>query len=450
MFESFDLHPKLLKATEALKWSAPTEVQQNSIPSALAGKDLLVSAETGSGKTGAYLIPTLHKILSEGKPKSGTRLLVLVPTRELAMQVKKDCEALTQFSGVKSMIVRGGQEFQYQASLLRRNPEIVIATPGRLTEHLEKKTAFLEDVEFLVLDECDRMLDMGFREEVLNIAKHCTADHQSLLLSATLKHKGVAKVADDILTEPEFIKLKPEILQENIKQQIIYTDGPAHKSKLVQHLLTNEDFEKAIVFTKTRALAEELGNKLRYHQLRVATLHGEIEQDQRNKVMAKFREGVVDVIVATDLAARGLDVEGVDLVVNFDMAQSGDEHVHRVGRTGRAGQSGLAISLIAAHDYNLMSSIERYLKIHFERRVVDSLKAKYTGPEKVKANGKAAGSKKKKASKSAKNAKDVKKVKKRHNKDVGKRRTPAKAVEQIQDGGFAPLKKRKKPANPES
>lgn len=448
MFDSIELHPKLVKAFEPLKWTTPTEVQQATVAQALEGKDLLISAETGSGKTGAYLIPILHQIMSEAKPRAGTRALIMVPTRELALQVKKDCEALCKFSGIKSMIVRGGQEFEYQASLLRRNPEIVIATPGRLTEHLEKKTAELNDIEFLVLDECDRMLDMGFREEVIDITKYCTKKHQSLLLSATLKHKGVAGVASSILTEPEFIKIKTEALQENITQQIIFTDGPKHKEKLVAWLLDNEDFEKAIVFTKTRVQSEQLANVLRYNKLKVNTLHGEVQQDIRNKIMSKFREGVVDVIVATDLAARGLDVDGVDLVINFDIAQSGDEHVHRVGRTGRAGQEGLAISLVNNFDYNLMSSIERYLKIKFERREIDPLKAKYNGPKNVKANGKAVGVKKKKAAP----AKEAKKpVKQRHQKakDKGKRRIP-KGVNTPETGGFAPVKKKKSNTPPES
>jgi superfamily II DNA/RNA helicase len=442
LFDSIELHPKLTKAFDLLKWSEPTDVQAKSIQQALDNKDLLISAETGSGKTGAYLIPILHNLMSETKPHSGTRVLILVPTRELALQVKKDCEALCKFSGIKSMIVRGGQEFQYQASLLRRNPEIVIATPGRLTEHLEKQTADLSDVECVVLDECDRMLDMGFREEVLDITAKCTSKHQNLLLSATLKHKGVAQVASSILTDPEFIKIKTESLQENIHQQVIFTDGPKHKEKLVGWLLDHEKFEKAIVFTKTRVQAEQLANVLRFNKLNVNTLHGEVEQDTRNKIMAKFREGVVDVIVATDLAARGLDVDGVDLVVNFDMAQSGDEHVHRVGRTGRAGQEGLAISLVSNFDYNLMSSIERYLKIKFERRVIDSLKAKYSGPKNIKANGKAAGTKKKKIVKTE--AKKPVKVRAQKLKDKGKRRVP-KGENTPESGGFAPIKKKKTP-----
>ncbi len=439
MFDSIELHPKLTQAITTLKWLEPTDVQTQSIQPCLDGKDLLISAETGSGKTGAYLIPCLHKIMSEGKPKAGARMLIMVPTRELALQVKKDCEALCQFSGIKSVIIRGGQEFQYQASLLRRAPEVIIATPGRLTEHLEKQTADLSDVEFVVLDECDRMLDMGFRDEVIEITKHCTGNHQSLLLSATLKHKGVAQVAQSILQDPQSIKVKTENLQENIQQQIIFSDGVKHKEKLVAWLLENETFEKAIVFTKTRAQAVELTNVLRYNKVKVNSLHGEVEQDIRNKIMAKFREGAVNVIVATDLAARGLDVDGVDLVVNFDVAQSGDEHVHRVGRTGRAGQSGLAISLVTTHDYNLMSSIERYLKVKFERRVIDPIKSSYNGPKNVKASGKAVGSKKKKEVKTVKPA-----PKKRHNKDVGKRRVPANKIE---TGGFAPLKK-KKPVSP--
>ena len=442
MFASFDLHPKLTAAIEQQGWTEPTDVQTASIPQAMDGKDLLISAETGSGKTAAYLLPALHRVLSERKPKAGIRVLVMVPTRELAQQVMKDCETLTQQTSLKTVIIRGGQEFQYQASLLRRNPEIVIATPGRMTEHLNKSSTDLLDVECLVLDECDRMLDMGFRDEVLTIARQIRNDHQTLLLSATLKHRGVSSVAKDILNDAEFIQIKPEMLQENIRQQRIFSDGPAHKTKQVDWLLSNETFQKAIVFTKTRVQAEELANNLRLHQKRVATLHGEIEQDERNRIMTRFRDGVVDVIVATDLAARGLDVEGVDLVINFDIAQSGDDHVHRVGRTGRAGQSGLAVSLVAAHDYNLMSSIERYLGIRFEPREVDSLKAKYKGPAKVKSSGKAVGHKKKKADTTTPRKK-APKVRKRQTKNIGKRRAPAPTSQPIEDGGFKPLKKKK-------
>ncbi len=435
MFHSFQLHPKLLSAIEALGWKEPTEVQSATLEKSMDGVDLVIQAETGSGKTGAYLLPALHRLLSEPKPKAGIRLLVMVPTRELAQQVRKDCDDLAQFTDLKSALIRGGQEFQYQASLLRRNPEIVIATPGRMTEHLNKNSTDLYDVECLVLDECDRMLDMGFRDEVMAIANECPPEHQSFLLSATLKHRGVSSVARDILQEAEFVQVKPATLQENIRQQIIYTDGPAHKEKLVNWLLDHEPFQKAIVFTKTRVQTDELGNKLRFSQRRIATLHGEVAQDARNGIMAKFREGALDVIVATDVAARGLDIDGVDLVINFDMAQSGDEHVHRVGRTGRAGQSGLAINLVAAHDYNLMNSIERYLKIRFEPRVIDPLKAKYTGPKKVKSNGKPVGKKKPKKT-------DKKTSKKTAKKPTRRPKTAAKPTNQIENGGFAPLKKK--------
>ncbi|MEJ2045584.1 MAG: DEAD/DEAH box helicase [Reinekea sp.] len=440
MFQSFHLHPKLLSAIDKLGWSQPTDVQAATLEKALDGIDLVIQAETGSGKTAAYLLPALHRLLSETKPKGGIRMLVMVPTRELAQQVKNDCDGLAVNTGLKSAVIRGGQEFQYQASLLRRNPDIIIATPGRLTEHLNKNSTDLYDVECLVLDECDRMLDMGFRDEVLAIAAECRNGHQSILLSATLKHKGVANVAKDLLKDVEFVQVKPEILQQNIRQQIIYSDGPAHKEKLVNWLLDNETFQKAIIFTKTRVQTDELGKVLRFHQRKVATLHGEVAQDARNNIMAKFREGALDVIVATDVAARGLDIDGVDLVINFDMAHSGDEHVHRVGRTGRAGQSGLAINLIAAHDYNLMNSIERYLKIRFERRLIDPLKAKYTGPKNVKSNGKPVGKKKPKKN-------DKKAVHKKPHKPVRKSRSHVKIDSQVEDGGFAPLKK-KRPSSP--
>lgn len=444
MFESFNLHPKLNQAIDALKWAEPTEVQTQSLPLALEGKDLIISAETGSGKTAAYLIPVLHKLLNTANSQTGSQVLIMVPTRELAQQVKKDCDALSKFCGINAVIIRGGQEFQYQASLLRRNPEIIIATPGRLTEHLNSHTADLSDIDTVILDECDRMLDMGFRDEVTAIIEHCTKQHQSLLLSATLRHKGVKAIAGALLNEPTLIKIETEALQSNITQQVILSDDDKHKEKLTHWLLTNEKYEKAIVFTKTRAAAQQLNNLLRYHKLRVESLHGEIAQDDRNKVMAKFREGVVDIIVATDLAARGLDVSGVDLVINFNMAQSGDEHVHRVGRTGRAGETGLAICLVNSFDYSLMSSIERYLKIRFERRIIEPLKAKYTGPKNIKANGKPVGAKKNLSKKRSSAAKgDAKQKPEKHaarkRKNIGKRRQP---VNQPETGGFAPIKKK--------
>ena len=435
MFQLSLLHPKLIAATDALGWQTPTDVQSATLELALDGVDLVIQAETGSGKTAAYLLPALHRLLSEAKSGPGIRLLIMVPTRELAQQVKKDCDALSQFTGLKSAMVRGGQEFQYQASLLRRNPDIVIATPGRMTEHLQKGSTDLLDIQCLVLDECDRMLDMGFRDEVLAIAEQCPEQHQSMLLSATLKHRGVAAVAKDILQDAEFIQIKPALLQENIHQQIIYSDGPAHKEKLVNWLLDHESYQKAIIFTKTRAQTEALGNSLRRQQRKVATLHGEVAQDTRNTIMNKFRSGALDVIVATDVAARGLDIDGVDLVINFDMAHSGDDHVHRVGRTGRAGQSGLAINLIAAHDYKLMNAIERYLKIHFERRLIDPLKAKYTGPRQLKSNGKPVG--KKKVKKSGKKI-----PKKNTSKAAHAKRNKNTGSLQVNDGGFAPLKKK--------
>ena len=249
MFTDFPLHKQLFKALERLALEKPTPVQAQTIPKALEGKDLLVSAQTGSGKTMAFLLPAIQKLLASNAPGSGTRALILVPTRELARQVFKNCKDLTRFTQVEVGTIMGGQEFKYQKALLRKNPEIVIATPGRLAEHLAHHSAALEDLEVLVLDEADRMLDMGLNEDVLKIVEACGKERQTLLLSATLSHKGVLKIAEQILRDAETLALsKPQDKHDNITQQIVLADDPAHKERLTNWLLANEKFSKALIF----------------------------------------------------------------------------------------------------------------------------------------------------------------------------------------------------------
>ncbi|MEH6473920.1 MAG: DEAD/DEAH box helicase [Halopseudomonas sp.] len=427
----------------------PTEVQQQGIPLALEGKDLLISAETGSGKTAAYLLPMLHRFLETDAPKSATRGLVLLPTRELARQVFKHFTLLSAFSQLKAGLITGGDDFKYQRSLIRRNPELIIATPGRLLEHIGHNNIDLSDLEVLVLDEADRMLDMGFSEDVISIADACRAERQTLLLSATLKTRGLMTVTKKVLREPQQLLLSGARDQHaSIRQQIVLADDVGHKEKLLFRLLELETYNKAIVFSNTKVQADRLGGLIRYHKFRAAVLHGDMAQDDRNKVMDLMRRDQISILVATDVAARGLDIAGVDLVINFDMPRSGDDHVHRIGRTGRAGESGLAISLIAASEWNLMSSIERYLRIQFEHRAVPGFEGKYKGPVKLKSSGKAASKRKAVGkNKSAKSdTESVKKTKLRHRdqKQVGKRRAPsAKPTSDRSLGdGLAPFKKR--------
>ncbi|MDT8398303.1 MAG: DEAD/DEAH box helicase [Pseudomonadales bacterium] len=424
MFSDLDLHESLHKALEKMNFSQPTPVQEAVIPVALTGVDLQVSAETGSGKTAAYVLPALQHLLRNPAPDTATRCLVLVPTRELAQQVFKDCQLLAQCTSIKAEAVTGGASFNEQKALIRKNPEILIGTPGRLLEHVQKKSIELKDLDILVLDEADRMLDMGFREDVLAIVAACNSKRQTLLLSATLRHDGIGRIAGHILQTPHIVDLGSAKEQHSsIVQQIIIADDLTHKEQLCTWLLAHEKYGKVLIFSNTREHADKLASLLRYHKQRVASLHGDMQQDERTRVMNLFRSGAVKVLVATDLAARGLDVKGVDLVINFAMARSGDEYVHRIGRTGRAGEQGLAISLIAPQEWNLMSGIERYLGLSFERRVIKELPARFQGPKKKKIARK---DRDKKNSAPAERGQQPKfKERHRYKKNIGKRRKPA-------------------------
>jgi len=385
-----------------LGFSEATEVQSKAIPAVLEGRDVMVSAKTGSGKTAAFLLPMLDHMLRVEVPRgSGTRGLILLPTRELALQTVKTFDALAKFTPITCGIVIGGEAYKYQIASLRKNPEVIIATPGRLVEHLEKGSIDFKDLEFLVLDEADRMLDMGFTEDMNKIAASCKAQRQNLLFSATLKHRNFGHI-QSILTSP--VSIEVDSFKEGhsqITQQMILADDDVHKQKLICALVEEEGAEKVFVFCKTRAQCTEVGQHLAKTELKVGYLHGEIAQSDRKQVLNRFRDGKLQVLVATDVAARGLDVTDVDLVINYTVAHSGDDHVHRVGRTGRAGKQGKAVMLVDRVDWNKNSSIERYLKIRFEHRAIKGLKADYKGPSKVKKSGKAAGASKKTRKRSA-------------------------------------------------
>jgi len=404
LLQDLALHKQLLKAVDRIGFTDATEVQAQAIPPALAGRDIMVSAKTGSGKTAAFLLPVLNRMLVQEAP--GTRALILLPTRELALQTKKAFEALAGFTQIKCGLIIGGEAFKHQIATIRKNPEIFIATPGRLVEHIEKGSIKFDELEVLVLDEADRMLDMGFEDDMNTIAKACRKERQSLLFSATLVH-GKLNSIKAILVDPLVIEVDSHRQSHSdIKQEIVLADDQKHKTMLVLGLVREEKAEKVIVFCKTRDQCEELGKILKYKKLSVGFIHGEIPQSERKQVMSRFRDGKLNILVATDLAARGLDIANIDLVINFTVAHTGDDHVHRVGRTGRAGASGKAITLVNAQEWNLMSSIERYLHLSLEKRYVKGLKAVFTGPKKLKKSGKAAGTKKKKSrNKSSKSAK---------------------------------------------
>ncbi len=382
VFSQFHLHERLLKAVTELNFLEPTSVQVAAIPPAMEGRDIRAIAQTGSGKTASFLLPVLDRLMDDVRPGTRIRVLILLPTRELAQQTLQQVEAFARFTFLKAQLITGGEDFKVQAAGLRKIPDVLIGTPGRLIEHLDSNTLPLDDIEVLVLDEADRMLDMGFAEDVERLATACTQRRQTLMYSATQGAAALRKLMDQLLTEPVNLKLNTiDEMGDSTRHQVITSDHDAHKDAQVRWLLENETYSKAIIFTNTRVHADRLYGHLVAEGYKAAVLHGEKDHKIRKQTMERFRQGGGKVLVATDLAARGLDIEGLDLVINFDMPRSGSEYVHRVGRTGRAGDEGLAISLISHNDWNLMCSIERYLKQHFERRNVPGMKAKYQGPK---------------------------------------------------------------------
>ncbi len=436
-------NPQLLRAITELGYLSATQVQEKAIPLAVQGKDLLVQSKTGSGKTAAFLLPSISRIITEvsNNPLS-TRILILTPTRELARQIVKNAQELLRFTTIKVGMICGGEELKYQKALLRKNPEIIVATPGRLAEHIAHKSTELSGLEILILDEADRMMDMGLHEDLIKIVQQCPAEKQTLLFSATLEQKNLRQLIQDVMGDKKAEKIVVDDAPNPIDHRMVLSDGNPHKNKLLLATLQHNPHQKAIVFANTRARVDELNLLLRKHDYAVSLLHGDITQDERKKALDRFRDNKTTVLVATDVAARGLDIDAVELVINIDMAYSGDEYLHRVGRIGRAGQSGLAISFVTAKDWNLTKGIERYLGIQMEILPMPGLTAVYKGPEKVKTSGKAVGIKKKSVDKPKAPEKKVK-DRLRDKKNIGKRRQPSTVVIENQNpDGFAPPKKK--------
>ena len=354
-----------------------TEAQCHALPVALAGKDLLMSADTGSGKTLAYVIPALNKILNTKAVGFSTRCLILVPTRELAHQVLSLTNKLIKGTKVKAALILGGEDYHYQQALLRKNPDIVVATPGRFMEHQRKNQTDTKHLELLVIDEADRMLELGFCEDVEMIAGACNPNRQTLFYSATLHSPKVQEMAQVLLKEPVDIRLNDATqVQENIKQMVVVCDEIEHKKRVLAWLLAHEPAKKHLIFCNSRKLSEELANFLKSHSVNAVALHGELPQDLRNDITRQYRQHSFNTLVATEVAARGLDIDGVELVINFDMARNLDDYLHRTGRTGRAGAQGKAINLVNISERGLLLSVEKAQDKALERMVIKGHEAK--------------------------------------------------------------------------
>jgi len=361
-FELMGLHAGLLKALAQAGYTEPTPVQARAIPAVLAGEDLMVSSQTGSGKTAAFMLPALHRMLEKPRaPGIGPRMLVLTPTRELALQVTSAADNYGKFlKRAKTVAILGGMPYPVQNRLLRQPIDVLVATPGRLLDHLGRGRLDFSRLELLVLDEADRMLDMGFIEDIETIVAATPSSRQTLLFSATLAGT-VGKLAQRMMRNAQRIEItSARAGHEDIEQRLHFADDLAHKNRLLDHLLRDGTMNQALVFMATKRDVDQLAGALCARGFAAAALHGDMRQHERTRTLNAVRSGGVKVLVATDVAARGIDVQGISHVINFDLPKQAEDYVHRIGRTGRAGRRGVAISLASGKEYGAIKQIERY------------------------------------------------------------------------------------------
>lgn len=379
MFEQFDLDSELLGGIKNAGFKKPTSIQELVIPEAMNGKDVLASAPTGTGKTAAFLLPAAQHLLDYPRNKPGfPRVLVLSPTRELALQINEQNEILTSLTKIKTGVITGGVNYGSHKDLLTTNTDMLIATPGRLMEYIENEQFDAREIEILILDEADRMLDMGFSDVINRIIAEARWRKQTMLFSATLEGAGVIRCAKEVLTDPVYLESNPSRKEKAKTHQWIHiADNPQHKYQLLESILKQDEVERAVVFANKRETVQFLSGKLYADKLPCAWLEGTMPQDKRNNSVERVRSGKVNILVATDVAARGLDIDDITHVINFDMPRKADIYLHRIGRTGRAGNKGTAISLVEAHDMLVISKIERYMDERLQRRVIEELRPKH-------------------------------------------------------------------------
>jgi len=378
MFEQFDLDSELLAAVKNNGYKKPTSIQELVIPEAMKGKDVLASAPTGTGKTASFLLPIAQHLLDYPRTSPGfPRVLILTPTRELAIQIGEDSEKLTELTKIKTGVITGGVNYGSHSEILTSTTDILVATPGRLLEYIENEQFDAREIEILVLDEADRMLDMGFSESINRIAGEARWRKQTMLFSATLQSGGVSRFAREVLTEPVFLESNPSRKEKaKIHQWLHIADNFDHKLQLLYNILKQEDVTRAVVFANKRETVQTLSGKLYAEELPCVWLEGKMQQDKRNTAIERLKNGQVNVLVATDVAARGLDIDDISHVINFDMPRAVDVYIHRIGRTGRAGNKGTALSLVEAHDMPVIAKIERFQDERFPRRVIEGLRPK--------------------------------------------------------------------------
>ena len=375
LFDELGLAAPLLKAVQETGYTTPTPIQAKAIPLAMQGLDLMAGAQTGTGKTAAFALPILQKLLpfastSTSPAKHPIRALVLTPTRELAIQVEESVKVYAKHTPLKSLVVFGGVDIKTQTPHLKTGIEILVATPGRLLDHVEQKTLNLGQVQILVLDEADRMLDMGFMPDLKRILALLPKQRQNLMFSATFSNE-IKKLADDFLTNPTLIEVaRSNATAENVTQKVYLVEQSKKQALLIQ-LLNEAANKQVIVFTKTKITASRLSKALQKEGIAAESIHGDKSQKERLEALDAFKAGKITALIATDVAARGLDISDLPMVINYEIPSAPEDYVHRIGRTGRAGASGVAISLVCEDEEKYLAEIEKLIKRSIDKETAD-------------------------------------------------------------------------------
>ncbi len=386
-FAEMELAPPLLQALTACGYAEPTPIQAETIPALMAGKDLIGSAQTGTGKTAAFVLPALHRLATLPRPGAAARrgvgvprVLVLAPTRELAQQVAEQAVRYGANLRLKTVCIFGGAPYPVQNRQLERGVDILVATPGRLMDHMNRGRIDLSQLEMLVLDEADRMLDMGFIDDVELIAARSPRTRQTVLFSATVSD-AIARLAAKLMRDPIRVEAAADKAAPlAIEQRVHFADDHGHKHRLLDHLLADVDIGQSIVFIATKRDAESLATRLRGEGHKAAALHGDMNQYERTRTLQDMRRGGVRTLVATDVAARGIDVAGITHVINFDLPRQAEDYVHRIGRTGRAGATGIAVSLANHAERGTLRQIERFTGAPIPAHVIPGLEPRSRAP----------------------------------------------------------------------
>ena len=370
-FRNLGLSTDLLRAVADSGYTEPTPIQQQAIPAILKGQDVFASAQTGTGKTAGFTLPLLQLLgtTNPNKVHRTPKALILTPTRELADQVKDSVQTYGKYLSLRSAVVYGGVGIKAQIQMLRRGVDILVATPGRLLDHLGQKTVDLSQVEILVLDECDRMLDMGFIRDIRKILATLPPSRQTLMFSATFS-KAIQQLANTLLKSPTLIEVAPRNTAAQQVEQVVHPVDRARKRELLSHMIGFHNWKQVLVFTRTKQGANRLAEQLAKDGLKSAAIHGNKTQAARTRALQDFKQGKVRVLVATDVASRGLDIDQLPHVVNFELPNVPEDYVHRIGRTGRAGNVGRAVSLVCGDEYPLLKNIERLLNQTLAKDVI--------------------------------------------------------------------------------